>query len=74
MISKILIVIIALLFIVIGFNQDCYKCKYQALFGGLVYLLFIKAPNLGLVMTALFLITQFYANKMGNKNNSKRRR
>lgn len=73
MISKVLIIIIALLFIIIGFNQECYKCKYQALFGGMVYLGFVKDPNLGLTMTVLFLLTQFFANKIGNKNNNKKR-
>lgn len=66
MISKSIIVLIAVIFIGISFNQKCYKCKYQALFGGIVYLMFLKAPRLGIVMTISFLITQYYASKLPN--------
>ncbi|MGL4862919.1 MULTISPECIES: hypothetical protein [Bacteria] len=66
MISKSIIILIALVFIGISFNQKCYKCKYQALFGGIVYLMFLKAPVLGIIMTVSFLITQFYASKLPN--------
>lgn len=70
--SKGAIVLIALVLIGAGYQQNCRQCKYQAVFGGLVYLGFLKAPNLGLIMTLSFLLTQLYASKFIKKGVIKR--
>lgn len=61
---KAFIIFFGLLFMILGSKQNCKQCKYQAIFGGLVYLGFVLAPILGVTMTVTFLISQYFVSKI----------